>query len=435
MEDLSIEETGAITDFLGQLDRDGAQLTEGPEADPEGLLTEGPEGEDETQGPEDEETGALFDLKGTASAMLSGSFKAELDKLTAQLSALAKGQKKGGFTPKQAAQMLLLARKSTPKTIPAPKRPAPSKRPPAVPPPTPGMVRRRKELYEIAKRRYKGDLIIERGFYYSVGEFIMDGVGDGKRHFLIARAQGDDASVMTFFHESIDETSTRLGNSYRVSVSDTNLRRPGRTSYLEQIFLIESISAEFRGLRARYTEKAISDAGFTNPDIVSALSGKSYLFDDSTLILPGNIFRDDDGVCELERALHGAGILKFRRRVNEAGDNSNSNAVLIDTWRHIPIDRQRESIRETSGAAPVLDYLNKQEGFLWSLDPENPDLGEFNAMVELREDFVFPVKAVDLGSGTEVIPEQIALYFALRVHGIGIRPRKSQLREIGGKQR
>lgn len=432
MDELSIEETGAITDFLGQLDREGNQLTEGPEGDPEGILTEEPE--DETQGPEEEETGSALSLQGAASAMLSGSFKAELDKLTGQLSALVKG-KKGAFTPRQAAQMLLLAKQSNARKIPPPKRPALPKRPPAVPPPTPAMLKRRKELYEVAKRRHKGDLVVERGFYYSVGEFIMDGIYDGKRHFFIARAQGQDAAVMTFFHESIDETSTRLGNNYRVSVSDTNLRKPGRTSYMEQIFLIESISAEFRGLRAKYSDKAINDAGFTNSDIVSALTGNSYLFDDSTLILPGNIFRDDDGVCELERALHGAGILKFRRRVNEAGDNSNSNAVLIDTWRHIPIDRQRESIRETSGAAPVLDYLNKQEGFLWSIDPENPDLGEFNAMVELREDFVFPVRPVDLGSGSEVIPEKIALYFALRVHGIGIRPRKSQLREIGGKVR
>lgn len=432
MDELSIEETGAITDFLGQLDRDGNQQTEGPDAENEAILTEEPE--DETQGPEDEETGSAFSLQGAASAMLSGSFKAELDKLTGQLSALVKG-KKGGFTPRQAAQMLLLAKQSNQRKIPPPKRLPPPRRPPTVPPPTPGMVKRRKELYEVAKRRYKGDLIVERGFYYSVGEFILDGVADGKRHFLIARAQGSDAAVMTFFHESIDETSTRLGNNYRVSVSDTNLRKPGRTSYLEQIFLIESISAEFRGLRAKYSEKAINDASFTNPDIVSALSGNSYLFDDSTLILPGNIFRNDDGVCELERALHGAGILKFRRRVNEAGDNSNSNAVLIDTWRHIPIDRQRESVKETSGAAPVLDYLNKQEGFLWSLDPENPDLGEFNAMVELREDFVFPVEPVDLGSGSQIIPEKVGLYFALRVYGVGIRPRKSQLREIGSKAR
>ncbi len=111
---LTEDEAGAIADLLDEIDRESrgrADRTEGPDEgeDPDRLLTEGNEEEDEAGDPQDEEdTAGGF----SASAAGSAAFQASLSALTSQLNAKAKG--KGGFTAAQVAQMLLQFRSKNP---------------------------------------------------------------------------------------------------------------------------------------------------------------------------------------------------------------------------------------------------------------------------------------------------------------------------------
>lgn len=418
---MSEDEAGAIADLLDQIDQESrANRTEGPDPaeDPERLLTEAPEDEDEAGDPEDEN-----DTAGGFSASASGSaaFQASLSALTAQLNAQAKAKGKAGFTAAQVAQMLLQFRKK-PAKKPA-KVPIPIV--PAKPPPKPAVVKARKDAVEQYKKNVSKNapVIIERGYYYATGEFVLKGAEDDKRAYLIALAS---ESKMTFFHEAIDEDSTRLGNTHRVSAADTNLRNPGRNSYPDQLFLIEEIEAEYRGIRVKYSPSVL-DAAVKNSTVKDALSGHSMIWDDAGMILPKQLFRDNDGVCELERALHGSGVLRFVRTVHDAGDNSDARSILIDTFRHIPVHGRRASIADTSGGTQSLSRYGMKEAFAWSLDPNNPDLGQFRAVVELLEDFVFPIDRVDLGNGMDTVPEKVGVYWELRVHGTSIRKRNSTL--------
>lgn len=419
---LTEDEAGAIADLLDEIDRESrgrADRTEGPDEgeDPDRLLTEGNEEEDEAGDPQDEEdTAGGF----SASAAGSAAFQASLSALTSQLNAKAKG--KGGFTAAQVAQMLLQFRSKKPakKTTKIIVPPAPAK-----PPPKPAVVKARKEAVDQYKK-YVGKsspVIVERGYYYATGEFVLKGEEDEKRAYLVAQAA---EAKMNFFHEAIDEDGTRLGNVHRVSAADTNLRNPGRNSYPDQIFLIEEIEAEYRGIRVKYSDAAI-DLAVKNTTVKEALKGNSMIWDDAGLVLPKQLFRDNDGVCELERALHGSGVLRFVRTRHDAGDNSDARSILIDTFRHIPVHGRRASIADTSGAATSLMRYGMKEVFPWSLDPNNPDVGQFRAVVELLEDFVFPIERVDLGNGMEVTPEKVGVYWELRLHGTSIRKRNSTM--------
>ena len=436
---ISADEAGAVADMLDQIDNEMRGDTRGPEDeeerteglgdenDPEGLLTEEAEDE-ETSGPEDEEERTEAPAKRTTNPAL-------LARLTAELKARTKGKP---LLPGSVAQLMLSAQaKARAKAAAAAKAKAAKAKPkiivrPPVKRPVPRpIIKQRNDLYTKAKGLFGGkDVLVDDAFYFSTGQLVLDWVVENSRAYLVAK----EGTTMTFFHVAVDDADDRLGTTHKVTSADTNLRQPGKNVYRNQYFLIEGIEAEFMGVRIAYPSAALTSASITNSALVDAFTGKSYVFDDAGRILPQQLFRDQDGRCELERAVHSAGVLRFNRSIQDAGDNSDTKSVLIDLFGHVPVHGKRASVKQTSGGGAI-DMLALKEGFMWSLDPEDPNLGEFRAVVELKESFVFPVVPVDIGSGSIAHAEKVGIYYQLRVHGTSIREKGAMLLKDAQRRR
>jgi len=291
------------------------------------------------------------------------------------------------------------------------KRPAPALHfPKNMIPPNTGA----KQLLDKWSRRNEPFVMRQDGHFYSVTEIRCIVEGTPERTWVRI-----PAGMYKFFELAVGDDSTLLGNAAKVTTNLTNLQRPSKNTYNEQDFLIRNITMQEAGLRVRYEQAIVDKIGGAAAQV---LAGRTWLWDDSKLFLPGEIFHDFTGENLLYRALRRAGVLFFNWDKRRVGGNGTIRQVLIDHLRNVP-DAKVKSLARTSGGAPV---LSMPDGYIFTDNPERSDEGAFSAMIHLHEDIAFPVKSIDIGEGMPTKPIEIGLYVQLSLNGVSFENAKRQ---------
>jgi hypothetical protein len=271
-----------------------------------------------------------------------------------------------------------------------------------------------KQLVDKWSRKNEPFIMRQDGHFYSVAEVRCIVEGTPERTWVRI-----PAGMYKFFELAVGDDITLLGNSTKVSTNLTNLQRPSKNTYNEQDFLIRSITMQEAGLRVRYDQAVVDKIGGASAQV---LAGRTWLWDDSRLFLPGEIFHDFTGENLLYRALRRSGVLFFNWDKRRVGGNGTVRQVLIDHLRNVP-DAKLKSLSRTSGGAPVLPM---PDGYIFTDNPERSDEGAFSAMIHLHEDIAFPVKSIDLGDGMPTKPIEIGLYVQLSLNGVSFENAKRQ---------
>ncbi|MDI1484732.1 hypothetical protein [Polyangium sp. y55x31] len=250
------------------------------------------------------------------------------------------------------------------------------------------------------------------GHYYSVAEIPCKCQGTEKLAWLhIAKGE------YPLFNVGVGDSMTILGNNTTVTTNWTNLQRPSKNTYNDQEFLIQSITMQEAGLRVRYDSAAIDKIGGLG-EAKSVLTGQAWLWDDAGAFLPKEIFHDFSGENLLYRAVRRSAVVYFHWDKSRTGGSAKSNRVLVDHLRNVP-DTKVKTLSRTSGGGAVLTV---PDGYVFSENPERSEYGAFTAIISIPEDIVFPVKPIDLGSGTPIKPIEVGLYVQLSLNGIAFKP-------------
>ncbi|MDI1451869.1 hypothetical protein [Polyangium sp. 6x1] len=253
------------------------------------------------------------------------------------------------------------------------------------------------------------------GHYYSVVEIPCKCHGTEKLAWLhIGKGE------YTLFNVAVGESMTFLGNNATVTTNWTNLQRPSKNTYSDQEFLIQSITMQEAGLRVRYDAAEIDKIGGLG-EAKSVLTGQAWLWDDAGAFLPKEIFHDYSGENLLYRTLRRSAVVYFNWDKARTGGNATSRKVLIDHLRNVP-DTKVRTLSRTSGGAAVLPV---PDGYIFTDNPERSEHGAFSAIIHIPDDIVFPIKPIDLGSGTPIRPIEVGLYVQLSLNGIAFEHQKS----------
>jgi hypothetical protein len=252
--------------------------------------------------------------------------------------------------------------------------------------------------------------LVQEGFYYYAVPIEMDVEGEAK---ALAWAHLR-AGKYVLFDKAVGDTIKLFGKDVDIDLRTTNYSRPSKkaaASYHGQDMVIKGISMRDTGFRVQYSEKDIPPG--LDP-IKGALTGDGWVYDDSRLLLPGEIYHDFSQRNALYDALREASILFFKYERVRVGGSETSNSVPIKPLADIPDDDTSEiKLTRTSGGMrmPVRD------GFVISEQPEASPYGAFTAYIEVFRDVVVPIKAVDLGAGP-VKPAKLALFVQLNLFGV-----------------
>lgn len=385
------EGTQQMDSLLADLDARGETALPVDEFDED---TSGPEDEDEQETASAEleaEEGDTGDLQALANRGKRTLTLAEVKALQAR--ARARGKKVGKVTAKQQIKKTQPPRPQLPKNMVLPGE---------------GM----RTLIRRWEQRNEPFIVNQAGNYYYATELRCICEGDNTRAWLrIPKGE------YSFFEKAIDDECTYLGNAGKVTTDITNFQRPSKNSTHGQEFLIQTISMSEANLRVRYDDTVAGS--------IPALGGKAWIWDDSGLYLPKEIFHDFSGENLLYRALRRAGVLHFRWEKRAVGGNGTRRDVLIDHLRNIPDVRVR-SLARTSGGAPVLPV---PDGYIFCDDPDRSEDGAFSAAIILHSDVMFPIKPIDFGQSQPVKPIEVGLYVQLNLNGIGFQlARRGQTR-------
>lgn len=404
--------------------------------DPNGMLTtDDPmdeEDDDDTGGPDEEtETGAIeASAQARLVALLSDpKLQGQIVELLNKTKATTpRGNPARPVTAAQVVKTVKTAAKPRPKIM-IKQTPAPTTRPLAWRP-SRSVIQQRQDMASKFSA-YLGSgkqAVVEDGYLFATGELLFDCAKTATDRGEIVLKEGAKA---TFFTESPDDTVTRIGVTHKVTLADTNVRSAGRLRYTDEVMLIEAVSLKVRGIRVRYASGDITAAlgGTTVKDV---LGGKGYIFDDSQLYLPKELWRDNDGYNNLERVLLGGMILRFHRRDLASGGNEDAKIAFIDLARNVLTATGERTVARTAGGADTMEkYVTPRgldrEGFYWNHDLSSPDASEFSATITSDYHHVIAATPVDIGSGTPVMPEQISLELELLVAGTTIKPKSPKL--------
>ncbi len=252
------------------------------------------------------------------------------------------------------------------------------------------------------------------GHYYSVVEIPCKCHG-GEKVAWLHIAKGE----YVLFNVAVGEALTYLGNNATATTNWTNLQRPSKNTYSDQEFLIQSITMQEAGLRVRYDGAEIDKIAGLG-EAKGVLTGQAWLWDDAGTFLPKEIFHDFSGENLLYRTVRRSAVVYFHWDKARTGGNATSRKVLIDHLRNVP-DTKVRTLSRTSGGAAVLPV---PDGYVFTDNPERSEHGAFSAIIHIPEDIVFPIKPVDLGSGTPTRPIEVGLYVQLSLNGIAFEHHK-----------
>ncbi|TKC90546.1 hypothetical protein [Polyangium fumosum] len=383
----------SVLDILRQSDEEGE--TASPFAETDESDTAGPDDEDDDTAAieleaEEEDTGDIRALR------KRGKKQVPLEELPMLLRrSRARGQR-AGMKKAQKAQ---------------PQKPKPRpKLPPNYIPPNTGA----RELFNKWTARDAKFVMRQDGHYYSVVEIPCKCQGTEKLAWLhIAKGE------YTLFNVAVGESMTFLGNNATVTTNWTNLQRPSKNTYSDQEFLIQSITMQEAGLRVRYDGAEIDKIAGLG-EAKGVLTGQAWLWDDAGTFLPKEIFHDFSGENLLYRTVRRSAVVYFNWDKARTGGNATSRKVLIDHLRNVP-DTKVRTLSRTSGGAAVLPV---PDGYVFTDNPERSEHGAFSAILHIPEDIVFPIKPIDLGSGTPSRPIEVGLYVQFSLNGVAFEHHK-----------
>lgn len=132
--------------------------------------------------------------------------------------------------------------------------------------------------------------------------------------------------------------------------------------------------------------------------------------------MPADIFHDFTERNLLYKAIKESAVLRFNWKRANVGGNANENSVIVDKVSNIPNQRE-QALTRTSGGA---DVLHLPDGYVVTDNPNDSEYGAFTATIELMDEVLFPVKAVDLGGGSPVKPQKLLLAVQLNLFGTSI---------------
>ena len=273
-------------------------------------------------------------------------------------------------------------------------------------PPTEGMRRL------IAKWQRKGvPFAVRKGYYYDTAYVLFDVEGNAKTK-TYARIQPTE---IRFFDKPVDEEFLLLGKPTKVNFAKTNYTRSSKNEYNEQDFLIQTVNMREAGFRIQYPEAEIQNIPDIAP-IKAALTGGAWIYDDGGNLMPADIFHDFTERNLLYEAIKESAVLRFNWKRANVGGNANENSVIVDKVSNIPNQRE-QALTRTSGGA---DVLHLPDGYVVTDNPNDSEYGAFTATIELMDEVLFPVKAVDLGGGSPVKPQKLLLAVQLNLFGTSI---------------
>jgi hypothetical protein len=391
-EEETIMSTKDVEDILRQSDEQGETAAPEDDEEEETAAPEDDEEREETARVEleadDGDTGDINALRRRGRSTISLE-----EARTLQARARARGRRVGKVVTKQQAK----------KAAPA----APAAPPNLVRPGEAG-----RQLVDKWKRTERPFTVRHEGHYYYVAEIRFVCLGDANRAFL----KVDRNEPVLFFDKAVGDDTTILGNPVKVNLRQTNFQRPSKNTYVASDFLIQTINMEAVGLRVKYEESALSVPGLGNAHDV--LLGRGWVWDDSGLLLPKEIFHDLTRENLLYHSLRASSVLFFNWAKKQAGGNARTTTELIDNLQRIP-DVTVKRLSHTSGGASA---LRVKDGYVFTDDPERSEYGQFTAKLEVQDDIVFPIKPIDLGGGTAVKPLEVGLYVQLSMNGIAFEP-------------
>jgi hypothetical protein len=285
-------------------------------------------------------------------------------------------------------------------------------------------------------------VIVEPGYYHGTVEvqFAFTGTAnDGA--FILNVSNPDSPVICPTFNYAIDDAITTwfpapaTPNTHIVSDVDTNLQNPGQNLYADSIFIIEAISARIRGLRISYVSDLKSGTNINGANVpapeLNAIGGGCMIWDENGRYVPPDLFNTFKDSFRLAKALAEVTSLHFSWADKAVGGSKNTTDAYIDTFLHVPgVDSL--SMKRTSGGGPTLDLPT---GYLWCLDKQyqassdNGGNGIFQAELHVTEPVVYPFQPITvLGSPNPAMPDGMALYWSLRLHGTALIPAKRKYR-------
>jgi hypothetical protein len=282
----------------------------------------------------------------------------------------------------------------------------------------------------------KRELIRKPGYYYGVVEvpFSVEGTASGCVAYLDGTTSSNGVQFAAL-KEYVGQTSTRLGGSYVVTSADTNLSQPSSTSYVNELFLMKSVEATFRGFRIKYNAADYTGLSL-GPYMTKVVSGNALTFDDDGIVIPKEVWNPLTDECELARSLATGAILQFAWNDEGAGNSSEQRSIEVCSFSDLP-KLGRKSFAETSGAARTHEF---EDGFWWCQDQtwetsrQNGGNGIFNAYVTVPGLVAFAFQPIHVaGSSTVLIPQGVALDWEICVYGEGFWPVNSERRRRGGR--
>jgi len=264
----------------------------------------------------------------------------------------------------------------------------------------------------VAKWQRKGvPFAVRKGFYYDTAYVVFDVEGNAKTK-TYARIQPTE---IRFFERPVDEEYQILGKTARVNFAKTNYTRSSKNDYNEQDFLIQTVNLREAGFRIQYPEPELQNLPDLAP-VKNALTGGAWIYDDGGNLMPGDIFHDFTERNLLYEAIKESAVLRFNWKRANVGGNANENSVIVDKVSNIPNQRE-QALTRTSGGA---DVLHLPDGYVVTDNPNDSEYGSFTATIELMDEVIFPLKPVDLGSGTPVKPQKLVLAVQLNLFGTSI---------------
>jgi hypothetical protein len=283
--------------------------------------------------------------------------------------------------------------------------------------------------YDIIGRYFKlHQNAVERGkgHYYATLEVPFDTVGTkNDAAFTLAPGNPDSPVVLSCFDAAIDDTVQWIGGPHVLTPSDTNLQNPGQALWADEVFIIESIEAKFKGLRVKYDTSTMSPA----PQGIYAqmLTAETPVWDANGNILPPDLFNPLSDECRIARALAETTTIYFTWTDKGVGGGRKNNQVLIDSFGHVP-NVGRMSLRDTSGGGRTLDL---PRGYIWTLDKQfqaSSDTGGnglFDAEFHVNDTICFPFKPIAVYGAGPLIPQKLAAYWEIRLWGTSLLPSKA----------
>jgi hypothetical protein len=295
---------------------------------------------------------------------------------------------------------------------------------------SPRMEAFRYDIIERYKRRHGGHVHVGEGYYRGTIQvpFLVEGSATNGV-FTLPTINPNSPSQYTCFDMAEGDTEQWVGGAHVLTPADTNLANAGTNLFQDELFIIEGFSLGWKGIRVVYGSGVTSQfSGVTQ----QALEGLSWIYDASGNMLPSELFQPFSDECRLAKVLGETATLHFLWQDNAIGGSKTSNDIMVYGLADIPsLGRRVRDVRHTSGGARE-GVLDLPVGYIWCVDRQfqaSTSMGGnglFSAAIEIADSAAFPFIPVGPGGLAPALPQSIAVYYELTLHGTSLLPARGE---------